>query len=69
MEIPPYVSFLSGDNLVSFWEMVKWFLFAFGSVIMIFLAVEILTFLIEKIKEGLMGEKNDDDDDYDVHYW
>lgn len=68
MEIPEYVSFLSGDNLVDFWSLVKWFLFALGSVVMIFLAVDILTFLIIKVREGLTNDKDDDDDDYDIYY-
>lgn len=68
MEIPQYVSFLSGDNLVSFWQMVKWFLFAIGSVIMIFVAVDVLTYLIQKIVAAFNNNDDDDDDDFDIYY-
>lgn len=42
MNLPDYQSFLSGQRLTDFWQIVKWLLFFIAPVVMIFFAVEVL---------------------------
>ncbi|OIJ22049.1 hypothetical protein BKP45_05065 [Anaerobacillus alkalidiazotrophicus] len=66
--MPEFQTFLSGSNMTEFWNNVKWFLFFIAPIIMIFFAIDVIGHLIVMIRKALgVGEKNDDDDDYDVY--
>lgn len=67
--MPPYQAFLSGDNLASFWDNVKWFLFLVAPIIMVFFATDTIRFLIRAIRKafGAVDEKEKEDDD--VYYY
>ncbi|USK56372.1 hypothetical protein LIS82_07840 [Cytobacillus solani] len=67
--MPAFQSFLSGNNLVAFWDSVKWLLFFVAPVIMIFFGLDALKLLIRVIRGSVTeeGNKDNDDDDYDVY--
>lgn len=67
--MPAFQSFLSGNNLVTFWDNVKWLLFFVAPVIMIFFGLDAIKLLIRVIRGSVAdeGNKDDDDDDYDVY--
>ncbi|MGG5253533.1 hypothetical protein ACQYAD_08560 [Neobacillus sp. SM06] len=67
--MPPYQSFLSGSNLVAFWDNVKWFLFLVAPIIMIFFATDAVGHVFRIIRKafGKVDEKEKDDED--VYYY
>jgi hypothetical protein len=67
--MPAYQSFLSGENLVTFWNNVKWMLFLVAPIIMIFFATDTIGFLFRAIRKafGAVDEKEKEDDD--VYYY
>lgn len=70
--MPEYQTFLNGENMATFWNNVKWFLFFAAPVAMIFFAVDIIHLLIQAIRSFFYasdGKSRDDDDDYDVYYY
>lgn len=68
--MPAYQSFLSGDNLITFWNNVKWFLFLVAPIIMIFFATDVIGHLVSVIRGTVDDkEKRQDDDDDDIYYY
>ncbi|MFO1442673.1 hypothetical protein KDN24_05525 [Bacillus sp. Bva_UNVM-123] len=65
--MPAYEAFLSGENLVKFWEFVKWILFLVAPGVLIWIAVQAIGHLVDVVKKSIAGEANKDDDDYDVY--
>lgn len=66
--MPPYEAFLSGENLVKFWDIVKWLLFLIAPGLLIWIAIEAVHHLITVVRKSVTDEANkDDDDDYDVY--
>jgi len=66
--MPPYYAFLSGENLVKFWDYAKWILFLVAPGVLIWIALQAVGHLIEVIKKSVASEANkEDDDDYDVY--
>jgi hypothetical protein len=69
--MPPYQTFLSGANLATFWNNVKWFLFLIAPIIMIFFATDTVGFVIRIIRKafGAVDEPKRENDDDDVYYY
>lgn len=66
--MPAFQSFLSGNNLVAFWDNVKWILFFVAPIVMIFFGLDTLKLLIRVIRGSVADEANkDDDDDFDIY--
>ncbi|MBP3040573.1 hypothetical protein J9303_13865 [Bacillaceae bacterium Marseille-Q3522] len=70
--MPEYQSFLSGQNLIDFWNQVKWLLFFVAPIVLIFFAVDIIQILVRVIKgqildESVKSKRDDEDDDYDIY--
>ncbi|MDG5787787.1 hypothetical protein QA612_09770 [Evansella sp. AB-P1] len=64
--MPEYQSFLSGENLVQFWEWLGWLLFYAAPVVMILVALFAADEIVKVIK-SVFKKDDDDDDDYDVY--
>lgn len=68
----PFQTFLDGAMLGQFWEFVKFILFYVAPIVMIYVALELVAWVIRAIR-GTMTEadldhdrrrRHDDDDDY-----
>jgi hypothetical protein len=71
MNLPDYQSFLSGQRLEDFWQIVKWLLFYVAPVVMLFFALNVLSEfyqMILKFVRGSNGEK-ENEDDYEVYHY
>jgi hypothetical protein len=70
MNLPEFQSFLTPSRQSDLFETLKWVLFFVAPLVMIWAALESIGHLIQLIR-GMFGkakgEKNDDDDDYDVY--
>ncbi|AMR88124.1 MULTISPECIES: hypothetical protein [Bacillus cereus group] len=71
MNLPDYQSFLSGQRLTDFWQIVKWLLFFIAPVVMIFFAVEVLKAFYQMIIGFTRKntEEPDKDDDYEIYHY
>ncbi|GIN62753.1 hypothetical protein J27TS8_27460 [Robertmurraya siralis] len=70
--MPDFTSFLSGTNLMTFWENVKWFMFLVAPIILIFFATDIIAFVVKVIRGSVTETANKDhkkDDDDDIYYY
>lgn len=59
-----YQTFLDGQNMAQFWEFVKWFLFLVAPMVMIWVAIEVIGWLIKIIREATDDKEKNDDDIY-----
>lgn len=66
--MPSYQSFLSGDNLTTFWEFVKWFLFFVAPIILIFFATDVIGHVVRVIR-GTVSDDDRRDEDDDIYYY
>lgn len=68
--VPPYQTFLDGENMGIFWEYVKWILFLVAPIVMIWVAIELVGRFTKVVKGTVHDEEirrrrtYDDDDDY-----
>ena len=75
MELPPFVTFLDGNNMTDFWQTVKLFLFYIAPVFMIWVAVELVGWIIRTVRNTVDDEdtgrrhRYHDDDDDDYYYY
>ncbi|MEI5915483.1 hypothetical protein [Bacillus albus] len=71
MNLPDYQSFLSGQRLEDFWQIVKWLLFFVAPVVMIFFALDVLKEFYQMIMRFVRGsnEEKDNEDDYEVYHY
>ncbi|MDP4086018.1 MAG: hypothetical protein Q8934_15550 [Bacillota bacterium] len=68
--MPSYQAFLSGDNLITFWNNVKWLLFLVAPGVLIWISMDAISQLIEVVKKSLLKHDDDDDnDDYDIYHY
>lgn len=70
--MPNYTAFLSGSNLITFWENVKWFLFLVAPIILIFFATDTIGFVVKMIRGAITDEankENKEDEDDDIYYY
>lgn len=65
MQLPDYQTFLSGNRLTDFWQIVKWFLFFVAPCIMIAFALEAVMELIKRTIRAITGKEAEDDYYYD----
>lgn len=74
MDLPSYTTFLDGSNMTDFWNAVKFFLFYIAPVFMIWVAVELVGWIIRTVRhtvddgEGRRHRHHDDDED-DYYYY
>lgn len=61
-----YQTFLDGGNLSVLWGNIRWLLFFAAPIAMIMFAFYAIEHLIDVVKKGT-GQKDVDDDDYDVY--
>jgi hypothetical protein len=67
--MPEYQSFLSGGNLMQFWENVKWFLFFVSPIILIFFATDVIGNVIRMIRGSITDEAKKEDEEDDIYYY
>ncbi|MEC3127231.1 hypothetical protein P9Z75_26955 [Bacillus tropicus] len=71
MNLPDYQSFLSGQRLEDFWQIVKWLLFFVAPVVMIVFALNVLSEFYQMIVKVVRGsnEEKESADDYEVYHY
>ncbi|PEI85890.1 hypothetical protein [Bacillus toyonensis] len=75
MKLPEYETFLAGDTLSDFWNLVKYFVFYGASLNMVYFACGAVALLIVGIvgaitkRRRIEDDDEDDDDDEEYEYY
>lgn len=69
----PYQTILDGDNMGQFWEYLKFFMFFIAPVVMIWVAIQLVGWVVRMIRGTVTEEdtrrRRYDDDDDDYYYY